>query len=95
MNNGILQVTFSKPQGRVIGIKFNGIDNLLDYAHKENNLGGYTHLISTKNSIYNPKLCSVNFNVICLFCVAYVMKLKTVLKCNEELANGQLDAYIC
>jgi Rhamnogalacturonate lyase family len=47
MGNGIIQVTFLKPQGRIIGIKYNGIDNLLDYAHKESNLGGYAQLIST------------------------------------------------
>ncbi|KAF3327216.1 putative rhamnogalacturonate lyase B isoform X1 [Carex littledalei] len=41
MDNGILQVTFSKPHGRMIAIKYNGIDNLLDYPHSESNLGGY------------------------------------------------------
>jgi Rhamnogalacturonate lyase family len=67
MDNGILQVTFSKPEGRIIGIKYNGIDNLLDYAHKESNLGGYAYLIFIHDSIYNPNLCPVNFNVILLF----------------------------
>ncbi|KAF3341803.1 putative rhamnogalacturonate lyase B [Carex littledalei] len=40
MDNGILQVTLSKPYGRMIGIKYNGIDNLLDYPHAQSNLGG-------------------------------------------------------
>ncbi|KAJ1689025.1 hypothetical protein LUZ63_013180 [Rhynchospora breviuscula] len=41
MDNSILRVTFTKPQGHIIAIKYNGIDNLLDYTHGESNLGGY------------------------------------------------------
>ncbi|KAJ4807300.1 Rhamnogalacturonate lyase [Rhynchospora pubera] len=40
MDNGILQVTFAKPQGRVISIRYNGIENLLNY-HGAENQGGY------------------------------------------------------
>ncbi|KAF3327215.1 Rhamnogalacturonate lyase [Carex littledalei] len=41
MDNGILQVTLMKPQGRVISIKYNGIENLLDYSYGPSNKGGY------------------------------------------------------
>ncbi|XP_078152272.1 uncharacterized protein LOC144547480 [Carex rostrata] len=36
MDNGILQVTLAKRQGRVISLKYNKIDNVLDYSY-----GGY------------------------------------------------------
>ncbi|EXC35407.1 hypothetical protein L484_026732 [Morus notabilis] len=39
LDNGIVRVTFSKPGGDVIGIKYNGIDNLLETDNKENNRG--------------------------------------------------------
>lgn len=39
MDNGIVQVTLSKPGGIVTGIQFNGIDNLLEVRNKETNRG--------------------------------------------------------
>ncbi|KAH7567627.1 hypothetical protein JRO89_XS07G0107800 [Xanthoceras sorbifolium] len=39
MDNGILQVTISKPDGHVTGIQAHGIDNLLEVRNKENNRG--------------------------------------------------------
>ncbi|KAJ4962148.1 hypothetical protein NE237_022087 [Protea cynaroides] len=39
MDNGLLQVTLSKPQGFVTNIKYNGIDNLLEHRNKEENRG--------------------------------------------------------
>ena len=39
MDNGIVQVTLSKPGGIVTGIRYNGIDNLLEVQNKETNRG--------------------------------------------------------
>ncbi|XP_058081553.1 uncharacterized protein LOC131229565 isoform X2 [Magnolia sinica] len=39
INNGILQVTLSKPDGIVTGIRYNGIDNLLEVRNEEFNRG--------------------------------------------------------
>ncbi|KAF4394933.1 hypothetical protein G4B88_002810 [Cannabis sativa] len=39
MDNGILKVTLSKPGGIVTGIRYNGIDNLLEVINEEDNRG--------------------------------------------------------
>ncbi|PKI73500.1 hypothetical protein CRG98_006081 [Punica granatum] len=39
IDNGILQVTLSKPDGIVTGIRYNGIDNLLEICNQETNRG--------------------------------------------------------
>lgn len=35
MDNGIIQVTISSPDGIVTGIQYNGIDNLLEVEDEE------------------------------------------------------------
>ena len=45
MDNGILEVTLSKPGGIVTGIRYNGIDNLLEVLNEEENRG-YVYLIT-------------------------------------------------
>uniref|UniRef100_A0A2C9U1L7 Rhamnogalacturonan lyase domain-containing protein n=1 Tax=Manihot esculenta TaxID=3983 RepID=A0A2C9U1L7_MANES len=47
MDNGILQVTISKPEGIVTGIRYNGISNLLEVRNDEPN-GGYWDLVWSK-----------------------------------------------
>ncbi|CAH2042828.1 unnamed protein product [Thlaspi arvense] len=46
MDNGLVNVTLSTPQGEVTGIAYNGIDNLLMIpTHKETNRGGYWDVV--------------------------------------------------
>ncbi|OVA15246.1 Rhamnogalacturonate lyase [Macleaya cordata] len=39
LDNGIVQVTLSKPEGIVTGIRYNGVDNLLEIRNEEVNRG--------------------------------------------------------
>ncbi|KAI5655065.1 hypothetical protein M9H77_32252 [Catharanthus roseus] len=39
MDNGIVQITLSKPEGIVTGIRYNGVDNLLEILNEESNRG--------------------------------------------------------
>lgn len=39
MDNGLVRVTLSNPDGMITEIKYKGIDNVLDYHQKESQRG--------------------------------------------------------
>ncbi|PQP95111.1 putative rhamnogalacturonate lyase B [Prunus yedoensis var. nudiflora] len=51
MDNGILQVTLSKPDGIVTRIQYNGIDNLLEVLNEEVNRGYWDLVWSEAGSV--------------------------------------------
>ncbi|KAL9446974.1 hypothetical protein AB3S75_014608 [Citrus x aurantiifolia] len=53
MNNGILQVSISTPQGFVIGIQYKGNKNLLNVQNEEDNRGYWDHNFWTGQDNYN------------------------------------------
>ncbi|XP_019057346.1 PREDICTED: uncharacterized protein LOC109116423 isoform X1 [Tarenaya hassleriana] len=58
MDNGILQVTISKPDGMITGICYNGIKNLLE-THNEESHRGYRLLTSVVESCVETVLSSI------------------------------------
>ena len=39
LDNGIVQVTLSKPQGSITGVKYLGVDNVMEVIDKEDSRG--------------------------------------------------------
>ncbi|KAJ6824401.1 putative rhamnogalacturonate lyase B isoform X1 [Iris pallida] len=39
IDNGLLQLTLSKPDGIVTGVRYNGVDNLMEVLNREDNRG--------------------------------------------------------
>ncbi|TXG52634.1 hypothetical protein EZV62_021803 [Acer yangbiense] len=65
MDNGILQVTLSKPDGIVTGIQYKGIDNLLEFNNKEEDRGYWDHDWNYENSPGgHDRIISTNYSVI-------------------------------
>ncbi|KAM3338532.1 hypothetical protein P3S68_030618 [Capsicum galapagoense] len=66
VDNGILNITFSCPEGMITSIQYNGIDNLLENKNKENNRG-YWDIVWKKaeksGNIYD-KLEGTKFEII-------------------------------
>lgn len=65
LDNGLVQVTFSNPGGDVIGIKYNGIDNLLEINNEETNRGYWDVVWSNPGKKFGfNKLQGTEFKVI-------------------------------
>ncbi|XP_019182944.1 PREDICTED: uncharacterized protein LOC109177908 [Ipomoea nil] len=67
VDNGLLRITFSTPGGQVNGIQYNGIDNLLETVHLEDNYRGYWDIVwnkADKPGIIIDKLEGSNFTII-------------------------------
>jgi len=47
VDNGIVSVTLSKPEGYLIGISYDGIDNILESEYKEHARGYVSTLYET------------------------------------------------
>lgn len=70
MENGMLKVTLSNPEGIVTGIQYNDIDNLLEVLNDESNRG-YINKYTLQSRIHFYKLrnfvwCLPNNTKICL-----------------------------
>ncbi|XP_057974844.1 uncharacterized protein LOC131162413 [Malania oleifera] len=57
LDNGIVQVTLSNPEGIVTGIRYNGIENLLEVLNDENNRGYW-------DIVWNDPVTTGTFDVI-------------------------------
>lgn len=66
MDNGILLVNLSKPEGMVVGIQYQGIDNLLEVLQDETNRG---YLL----------LATVSCHDIILFIYLFILESKIIL----------------
>ncbi|KAM1052977.1 hypothetical protein FF1_000503 [Malus domestica] len=64
MDNGIVRLTFSYPGGDVIGIKYKGIDNLLEIKNQENNRGYWDVVWNNKETGGIDKLQGRRFKII-------------------------------
>ena len=51
MENGMLKVTLSNPEGIVTGIQYNDIDNLLEVLNDESNRG-YIYIYTLQSRIF-------------------------------------------
>ncbi|KAL2512592.1 Rhamnogalacturonate lyase family protein [Abeliophyllum distichum] len=68
MDNGILRVTLSKPDGTVTGIRYNGIDNLLEVLNEESDRGYWDLVWSPPGSTVTTgtfeRIVGTNFKVV-------------------------------
>ncbi|GAV73071.1 Rhamnogal_lyase domain-containing protein [Cephalotus follicularis] len=65
IDNGLVQVTFSRPEGDVIGINYNDIDNVLEARNELNNRGYWDVVWYEPGNIGTyDKLQSTNFTII-------------------------------
>ncbi|CAN1317037.1 Rhamnogalacturonate lyase [Linum perenne] len=65
IDNGIVRVTFSSPDGDIIGIKYKGVDNVLEILNEDDNRG-YWDVVWNKPgvAILFDKLAATDFRVV-------------------------------
>jgi hypothetical protein len=79
MDNGIVKVNLSKPEGFVIGIQYNGLDNLLEVLNPEFDRG------------YNNSISNVTSFFFCFFLIiTFLVLLVDQLISNEIVGIGIL-----
>ncbi|ONK64251.1 uncharacterized protein A4U43_C07F23690 [Asparagus officinalis] len=65
IDNGLLQLTLSKPDGIVTGIQYNGVDNVMEVLNKEDNRGYWDHVWSEPGgNIIFDKIIGTDFSII-------------------------------
>ncbi|GMN40188.1 hypothetical protein TIFTF001_009413 [Ficus carica] len=89
MDNGILQVTLSNPDGIVIGIRYNGVDNLLEVLNDESNRGYWDLVWNSPTSTGTTGI----FDVFHYMAVADNRQRKMPLPDDRSPPRGQALAY--
>ena len=67
IDNGILQLTLSKPDGIVTGVQYNGVDNLMEVINKEDDRGYSTCLALF--DVYVDQVSRSTLMIRCLFMI--------------------------
>ena len=72
IKNGIFELTLSNPDGIVTGVRYNGVDNLMEILNKEDNRGYGTNfrLLYLASVCMYPLVTSFFFiSVFAIFCL--------------------------
>ncbi|XP_019106050.2 probable rhamnogalacturonate lyase B [Beta vulgaris subsp. vulgaris] len=64
IDNGIVQITIANPEGHLLGVRYDGVNNLLEAPNKESNRGYWDVVWDTKDYDGTDWLVGSKFNVI-------------------------------
>ncbi|KMT06942.1 hypothetical protein BVRB_6g152780 isoform A [Beta vulgaris subsp. vulgaris] len=64
IDNGIVQITIANPEGHLLGVRYDGVNNLLEAPNKESNRGYWDVVWDTKDYDGTDWLIGSKFNVI-------------------------------